>query len=362
MTPQETQITETLYFKSPDYFTNLARDLNAAKISIDIEMYIWGTDDLASEIFECLVNAVKRGVKVRVIVDGVGSLLWIRGHMKKEYLRGVQVQIFNPMRFPSSASIVARLNRRNHRKIVLIDNALLYTGSLNITKNAYIWRETGLCTSSAALELVRETFEYTWLITEKPILRFHYGLREHLYKLLMTSKRVRSNQFFRLRKRWRRELTERIDEAKQKVWFVTSYFVPPPTLLRSLSRAAKRGIDVRLILPHRSDVFFMRWVSEYYYLYLLDAGVKIYEYTPTILHAKNYIVDDWATVGSTNLNHRSFFSDLEMDIVLTLPESLKQVELQFLADIEKSIVIKDDSYGFFKGLITQFLLQFKRWL
>lgn len=358
----KTPTQEQLFFDSPDFFKSLKRDLQNAKSRIDIEMYIWGIDDMASDIFETLVQAVERGVEVRLLVDAVGSFLWIPNHNNPEYTRGVQVRVFNPVRFPWSWRLANRINRRNHRKLVLIDNEVLYTGSQNITINSYNWRETGLKTSGPALDIVKKTFEYTWLTAKHPSYRFSYSLRTQLCMLLKGSKRVRSNQFFRLRKRWRREITERIDHAKDRVWFITSYFVPPAKLLRSLGKAAQRGIDVRLILPYRSDVFFMRWVSHYYYIYLLSRGVKIYEYKPKILHAKSYMIDDWITVGSTNLNHRSFFSDLEMDFVLTEPASLLESEQQFAKDIEQSLVIQQDVQSWWKRLLVQFLIRYKRWL
>ncbi len=353
---------EILFFDSPDFFKSLKADLQKAENTIDIEMYIWGIDDMAADIFETLVQAVQRGVKVRLLVDAVGSFLWIPKHVHPEYTRGVEVRVFNPVRFPSSWRLLNRANRRNHRKNVIIDNKILYTGSQNITINSYNWRETGLLTAGPALEIVRKTFEYTWLTSKHPAYRFSYSMRTELCHMLTASRRVRSNQFFRLRKRWRRELTERIDKAHNRVWLITSYFVPPAKLLRSLGRSARRGVDVRLILPNRSDVFFMRWISQYYYLYLLTRGVKIYEYTPKILHAKSYLIDDWLTVGSTNLNHRSFFSDLEMDIVLSDQKSLKDSEAQFLRDIEQSIVIKIDDQRWWKRFLISFFLRFKRWL
>lgn len=353
---------ETLFFDSPDFFRSLKEDLETAKTSIDIEMYIWGIDEMAADIFETLVRASERGVRVRVLVDAVGSFLWTPQHLNPEYTRGVEVRVFNPIRFPSSWRLLNRLNRRNHRKIVLIDNDILYTGSQNITINSYNWRETGLRTRGPALDIVKKTFEYTWLTAARPSYRLSYSKRTQLCGLLRNSRRVRSNQFFRLRKGWRRELTERIDLAQNRVWLITSYFVPPPKLLRTLGRSACRGVDVRLILPNQSDVFFMRWVSHYYYSYLITRGVKIYEYTPKVLHAKSYMVDEWVTVGSTNLNHRSFFSDLEMDIVLLNHESIAQCEQQFLIDIESSIVVQNKMHTWWQRLLVGFFLRFKRWL
>lgn len=362
MQAEDTTHEEVLFFDSPDFFESLKSDLEKAKTSIDIEMYIWGIDDMAAAIFEILVRATERGVTVRLLVDAVGAFLWIPQHLNPEYTRGVDVHVFNPVRFPSSWRLLNRANRRNHRKIVLIDNEVLYTGSQNVTINSYNWRETGLRTTGSALKIVKNTFEYTWLTSRHPSYRFSYSLRTELCALLRSSRRVRSNQFFRLRKRWRRELTERIDLAEQRVWLITSYFVPPPKLLRALGRAARRGVDVQLVLPNRSDVFFMRWVSHYYYLYLLTRGVKIYEYTPKVLHAKSYMVDAWVTVGSTNLNHRSFFSDLEMDIVLTHPESLRRCERQFAIDVQNSIAIRNDVQTWWQRFLVGFFLRFKRWL
>lgn len=123
---------------------------------------------------------------------------------------------------------------------------------------------------------------------------------------------------------------------------MTPYFIPKRRLIRELGKAAKRGVDVRLLISLNTDVKFFRWLQYFYYAYLVKKGVKVYQYTESVLHAKNYIVDDYMTIGSTNLNHRSFMHDLEVDLVVQEEENRKKVLEHFLSssDTQKTITLE----------------------
>jgi cardiolipin synthase len=143
--------------------------------------------------------------------------------------------------------------------------------------------------------------------------------------------------------------------------------VPEVQLLRALRFAAWAGADVRLIVPRKIDLPFMRFVNRIFYRVLIRGGVRIDEYAPRILHAKTMLIDDWAVVGSSNLNHRSLISDLEVDVVLTQPESITSLETQFLEDAGQAVRIldKDLQSGGFRGLLRaleRFILRFRDWL
>jgi cardiolipin synthase len=149
------------------------------------------------------------------------------------------------------------------------------------------------------------------------------------------------------------------------LWITTPYFVPPKPLLRALTRAAERGVDVRLLVPARSDVFFMPWASGPFYLTLLQAGARVYQYLPRVLHAKTSLGDQWALVGSSNLNHRSILHDLELDILLTEEASLAQLAIAFEADLNESILLDLQTYerqSWWKRLISRVVLLFRVFL
>ena len=135
-----------------------------------------------------------------------------------------------------------------------------------------------------------------------------------------------------LRKAQYRELLELVRTAKKHLWITNPYFIPPYRFQIALKQAAHRGVDVRVIIPYRSDVRIVDWVGSLFHLGLLKSHVRIFRYIPTILHAKTMIIDEIALVGSSNLNRRSFRHDLEIDVVLRQSASLQQLREQFLED------------------------------
>jgi cardiolipin synthase len=120
--------------------------------------------------------------------------------------------------------------------------------------------------------------------------------------------------------------------SQRRVWITNAYFVPDASLIRVLGVAAEAGVDVRIVVPAFSDVVFIPWVTSAFHLGLLRAGVRIFEYTGTVLHAKTMLIDDWGLVGSSNLNHRSLLHDLEADVVLASEEATSALAEQFVAD------------------------------
>ncbi|MBC7371471.1 MAG: phosphatidylserine/phosphatidylglycerophosphate/cardiolipin synthase family protein, partial [Bdellovibrionaceae bacterium] len=144
---------------------------------------------------------------------------------------------------------------------------------------------------------------------------------------------LRLNANDRIRRYLYRDLCRRIRFAKEKVYITTAYFLPNRALLRSLTKAAERGLDVRIITPGPTDLPFVKWAAHQIPHKLHKAGVKIFEFQPRILHAKYMILDDWGSIGSFNLNHRSLLHDLEVEAVLTDSESLENMRKQFQVDL-----------------------------
>src|SRR3989344_6416821 len=133
-----------------------------------------------------------------------------------------------------------------------------------------------------------------------------------------------------------------IEKCQKRIWMTNAYFVPDNFLLKALVDAADTGVDVRIILPKKSDLRFMTWASATFHENLLKAGIRIFEYVPSILHAKTLIIDDWVLVGSSNMNYRSLLHDLEVDINVASLTAKKTLEQQFLTDQQacKEIFLK----------------------
>lgn len=351
-TTTPTSLQEDIFLEGSSFFQALLQDIHAAKKTIDIEMYIFSNDNLGNKIAEALYEAAKRGVKVRILIDGAGSPLWGGTADKKLEEAGAQVRIFHPfpwgfwqwsrskIRLPFILKIIyliLKINSRNHRKVFIFDNVIAYIGSFNISdchiekdQQGNVWRDTGLRLQGVELKPLMDAFEGVW---------HHRDPQERIKEIF---RHVNTNPIFRLNNSWHRRrilyknLLRRISQCKQRIWITNAYFVPDNILLKKLKDAAGRHVDVRILLPQKSDIFIMPWASMTFYSNLLKAGVRIFEYTPSMLHAKTLILDDWVIVGSSNLNHRSLLHDLEIDVNIQLATSKQQIEQQFLQDLTKA--------------------------
>jgi cardiolipin synthase A/B len=342
---------EQIFFRGEDYFAALLHDIAHAQHSIDLETYIFELDPLGKQVLQALHQAAQRGIKVRVMVDGAGISQWSGHFITNLEKAGGQTRIFHPfpwrlwqwsracVRVPAilkAIYLVLKINSRNHRKDCIIDNKIVYVGGFNIIQ-AYItekgnkgWRDTGVRLENVDVSDLAIAFNSAWE---------HMTVNERLRQIF---RHIYTNPLFRLnhgRHRRRvlyKNLLHRIRNCKKRIWITNAYFVPDNFLLRLLQHAAMAGVDVRILLPRKSDISFMPWASQAFYGRLLKAGARIFEYLPTILHAKTLILDDWMLVGSSNLNHRSLLHDLEIDVNIKLADAKKVLAVQFEKDLELS--------------------------
>jgi cardiolipin synthase A/B len=367
-----------------DYFTALIADIHAAKQSIDLSTYIFSDDSLGKRIANELVQAAKRGVKVRVLMDGVGSRVCSATLMRSMEEAGIHVRIFHPLPWMiwqwSNAAhvpraflqkffyVLTKINSRNHRKLCLIDRSIIYISSANIdqchlskAEGGQGWRDTAVRITNlkVGVSTLRKAFNRAW--HHLPINR----------KVSETSAATQGENIFNLnstrkqRRQVYRKLLARIYNCKERIWITNPYFLPDSYLLRALKTAAERHVDIRILLPAYSDVWISKLVANTFYSSLLKSGVTIYEYSQGILHAKIFIIDDWYSIGSSNLNTRSLKHDLELDVSLQTEVAKSTLEKQFLKDCESSIQIqlsdlKRQSY--IKTLFGRLLLFLRYWI
>ena len=161
-------------------------------------------------------------------------------------------------------------------------------------------------------------------------------------------------------------MLRKIITCRHRIWITNAYFVPDNFLLRRLKEAAGSGVDVRILLPRKSDIAYMPWASSTFYFNLLKAGVRIFEYLPSVLHAKTLVLDDWALIGSSNLNHRSLLHDLEVDVLLSDSEPINCLAKQFLLDLENASEISLSSWQKhrprYQRWLGRLLLYVKYWI
>lgn len=343
---------EQIFFTGYDYFAMLISDIEHARKSIDFEAYTFDLDRLGKKIIGALTRAAKRGVVVRLLVDGAGTPQWNSPAVKILERAGTETRVFNPfpwrfwqwsrshIRVPSLLKLVyllLKINARNHRKTYIIDKKIAYIGSFNISQKHLAknqegdgWRDTGVRLEHVDLKDLLLAFEAAWS---------HLPIQErirHFFRHIRTNPIIRLNNTWYRRRILYKNLLRRIKHCKKRIWITNAYFIPDNFLLRRLNEAAHSGVDVRILLPRESDIVFMPWASNAFYKKLLKSGVRIFEYEPSILHAKTLIIDNWMTIGSSNLNHRSLRHDLEVDIHIRLPKSKRLLERQFLVDLRNS--------------------------
>jgi len=327
---------------SQEFFDLVCESIDSARQSVFVEMYIFRRDNLGARLLDALKRAARRGVEVRVVVDGVGSPSWSGEFLRALGQHRVAARVYHPMprlwQVPSLSHLfshVSRFNKRNHRKLIVVDQMTAFVGSCNVSDLHRRWRETAVRVGGAGVAELCSSFAVIWSRSSHPdISRPQLLLGRKFFRGLKNSTLVRVNCTRKLRQQHNAEIIRRIERATDRVWVTTAYFVPSPGIISALVVAAKAGREVRLLLPGKNSV--ISCVSRMFYLGLMRFGVQIYEYQPSMLHAKTLLIDDWASVGTTNLNHRSLYHDLEVDISLTSQSALARLEDQFVSDLRQS--------------------------
>jgi len=325
---------EQLIYSGDEYFAELLRAIDRAHTTLHFETYIFEKGTLGDRMVTHLVAAAKRGVKVRIIIDGWGSPNFVHDYYPQMKAAGIRVKFYRVSpwilkRMPGDPQNFLRrlvlrwktVNRGNHRKFCLIDKQELWVGSFNVSdkhlreiQGDQAWKDVGVKVRGPDLKYARRAFDRAY----RGWTAFNLPARNP--KLLLLN-----DSFLHIRQT-RIEHIRRLKKARHRIWLATPYFVPIGRVFRLLSRHARRGLDVRLIIPEKNDVWIIKWISLPLLRSLARKGVKIFVYKPRFSHQKVFIADDWICVGSTNLNHRSFLHDLEMDVVITRPAN-KQIIL-----------------------------------
>jgi cardiolipin synthase A/B len=297
-------------------FDALIEDIGRAREHVHLEYYIVEPDAAGNRLAAALIERAKAGIEVRLLIDAVGSANIGRRWLRPLRAAGVQVARFHPFR---AAALRPLLNFRTHRKIAVIDGRVGYTGGVNISAQqdarlcAEAWHDLHLRMAGQAVGWLQALFAEDWLYA-----RGHALPEQHLYPELapgpVTAQIVASGPDSDS-EAIHRAFLQAIHDARQRVWLVTPYFVPGEATLYALTNAALRGVEVSLLLPARSDSRFVLAASRSYYDELLARGVQIFEYQPSVLHAKALLVDDdCAFLGTANFDQRSFRLNFEVAV------------------------------------------------
>ena len=319
-----------LYNEGDDLYAAMLSAIAGARGSILMETYIFADDEIGRQFAEALIEANRRGVDVRLHVDAAGSLFWHSRRMERQ-LRdaGIKLRWFHRWSWRQPW----RYNRRNHRKILVIDRRLVFLGGFNIHReNSRIvygeerWHDLHISVSGHYGEQAAQLFDAFW-----------EGKRRVWAPPLQNGDMLISNHGHAGRRAMRRIYHQGFAGAEQTIDLITPYFVPDHVIRRALMRAAKRGVRVRLLLPRKTDVMIARWAAHASYARLLEAGVQIYEYLPRVLHAKLVIIDGrWAAIGTANIDYRSFFVNYELNMITADQTLCNELQKEFERDILQS--------------------------
>jgi phosphatidylserine/phosphatidylglycerophosphate/cardiolipin synthase-like enzyme len=296
---------------SEQYFERLLQAIEAATRYVLLEMYLVESGIVAGRFVEALARAARRGVRVCVLFDGFGSLKLAAGYKRSLTEAGVDLRWFNPIRLRT------RLQNflRDHRKLLLVDGASAFVGGVGLTDEFAMpgppgqpWRDLVVEIKGPVVVDWQRAFDRTWrraggvLALPDPLCPEIAGGAAG--RVALSEARARSMLA--------NGVVRRIDAARGRAWIMSAYFVPSRRFRKALRRAARRGVDVRLLVPGPlTDHPWVRQAARGYYGKMLRSGVKIFEYQPRMLHAKMIVCDDWVSIGSSNLDRWSFKWNLE---------------------------------------------------
>ncbi len=340
---------------------DMVRDIDSAKHGVHACFYIWLADNNGLKIKEAFIRAARRGVAVRVLADALGSRLFINSpHWKDVLDSGCEMRVALPVGNPFWTSIRGRVDLRNHRKLMVVDNRLAWCGSQNAAdpefriKPRYApWVDIMTRWEGPTARQCQYLFVSDWmgeggddlshLLTEPPA----QGSGNVIAQVLGTGPTLSFDAMPAC-------FSELIHSAREELVITTPYFVPDEQLLFALTSAARRGVRTVMIFPKRNDSRIVAGISRSYYHDLISAGVEVYEFRPGLLHAKTMMVDGAVgLIGSANLDRRSFELNFENNILFAdraFGAIIRARQNEFLAQSDPVSLAEVDQYGITRRL------------
>ena len=347
--------------------------MRAARDHINLETYIFGDDEVGKRFADLLLERQAAGIQVNLIYDSVSGLSTPKEFFERLSAGGVRVLEFNPVNPFAGNKKKWRLNNRDHRKLLIVDGRVAFLGGLNISESysssplsssstkkqkfATGWRDTHLQIEGPAVAKLQTLFMDTWAKQRgAPLAKKNYfpGLARQGAEIV----RVIGSSFSDPHSLIYLTLISAITNAQQRVYLANAYFVPDPKLREALADAARRKVDVRLVLPGRTDSWAVFHAGRSHYNELLRAGIRIFEQRGTVMHSKTVVIDGvWSTVGSTNLDWRSFLHNDELNAVIIGRNFGDQMEVMFAQDQTESTEIHLTSWK-----RRSFLVRIQEWV
>lgn len=336
----------TMLVNATQAYRAMVEAIEAATDHIHVEFYIIQPDETGKRLRERLTRKAAEGVEVRVLVDGVGSYKLARKFWDPLIEQGGEARVFNPVSFFTGRFRRRRdrVDFRNHRKIVVCDGNVGFTGGINVGRE-YLgldpemgrWRDSHIQIDGPAVLSLQSAFIEDWLSATDELLDDPRYFPEPTVceadQLVQIIDSGPDRQWSPVAYMFAHAMAL----SRQRIWLTSPYFVPDQVIENTLVGAALRGIDVRLLLPGKADHMIVDLAAKSYYRRLLDAGVRVFEYEKGFVHAKTMLVDDWvSTIGSTNIDMRSFHLNFELNAFVFGSEFGDEMADQFLADLDQA--------------------------
>jgi len=347
----------SLLIDGPATFERMFEDIEQARDSIHLETFILEDNEIGQALAQRLIASRQRGVKVRALIDSVGSLELPGSFIERLRDQGIELRLFHPIN-PIEDPRIWRSNNRNHRKLLVIDGRIAYSGGINFSdvyaegsfsaspgpeRSDEAWRDTHLRIVGPVVQMFQRQFLKMWNKDQPeqeqlggPDLFPPLNSRGDMMVGVISSSGGDDDEFDIYT-----VLAAAISHAQKRVWITQAYFAPDEAFLDTLKDASRRGADVRLLLPGVTDVPLLRQASRSSYDELLQAGIRIFERQGSTLHAKTIVVDSvWASIGSANLDYRSFVLNFELNTVIVSRDFGRAMDKLFLVDLQQADEIR----------------------
>lgn len=359
MTSENTQI--DFFAATKDAWDSMYRDCEKAQKSIEFEQYILMDDTAGHRFLVLFAEKARAGIRVNLLLDAFGSRNLRGSSLIADILKaGGRVYFYRKV---SLLTLLTPLKwfPRNHNKILLIDGEIGYIGSVCLADEMREWHDMHARFTGDLAKDVAIDFELVWqhIKERKKLPSFYYKQDQESDFSYVASRQVKGpRHIYRI-------LLAQIKRSRHCICLVTPYFLPPFRLRHALKRAVRRGVSVKIMISQKTDVKPADFISRAHYLKLLKAGIRIFQYKKTVLHAKYVMIDDtWATVGSTNMDYLSLLHNHESNIVIRDPEAVKRLYAQFEEDMQQCDEARIDYYRSLSPLykIVEYMGRGFRWL
>ena len=348
-------------------FPAMLEAIAAAKTCVCLETYILSDDGTGQQFADALSERARHGVAVRLLYDSIGSL-----GLSRTYLRGLRESGVETLEYHPVAPWKPRfgINRRDHRKILVVDHRLAFTGGLNISdeyrpasEGGDGWYDLHCRVRGPIVGDLARLFRRVWVREGGS----HFQVPRHVPRIEGGSlARVISNRKFRQRRKIRRAYLYAINRARETIFLKNAYFIPDRGIRRALRKAVKRGVRVRVIVPENSDVPITLYAGQYLFARLLRHGIELLAWPETMMHAKTAVIDcTWSAIGSYNLDNRSLQYNLEVLLEIIDRGFAARLHREFelnAAPCQRLTLELWESRPWWKKALSWLAYRFRRWL